>query len=145
MLKPQVNKRLKRFVFYLLLPLFFPALIYACDGKVVGVSDGDTIKVLKDGKQVKVRLAAIDCPEKGQPYGQKARKFTASMVAGKVVKVWPTDADRYGRIVGYVFTGDKNLNKELLSAGFEWRYKQYPRDPELAKLEFKARSQKRGL
>jgi endonuclease YncB( thermonuclease family) len=56
-----------------------------------GVSDGDTIKVHKDGKQVKIRLAAIDCPEKKQPYGQKAKQFTAGLVAGKVVKVSKED------------------------------------------------------
>lgn len=60
--------------------LVAPSLLYAFEAKVVGVSDGDTIKILKDGKQVKIRLAAIDCPEKGQPYGQKAKQFTADMV-----------------------------------------------------------------
>jgi len=89
--------------------------------------------------------ATIDCPEKSQPYGQKAKQFTADMVAGKTVKVWETDTDRYGRIVGFVFVGDKNLNKELLSAGLAWHYKKYSRDPELAKLEFEARSAKIGL
>ena len=127
--------------------LLAPAVLHAgsWEGKVVGVSDGDTIKVLKNGIQVKVRLASIDFPEKGQPYGQKAKQFTAEMVAGEVVKVWQTDTDRYGRIVGFVFVGDKNLNKELLSAGLAWHYKKYSRDPALAKLEFEARSAKRGL
>jgi micrococcal nuclease len=125
----------------------FPSLLYAgpWEGKVVGVSDGNTIKALKDGKQVEVRLATIDCPKKGQPYGQAARKFTADLVAGKIVKVWPTDTDRYGRIVAFVFVGDTDLNKELLKAGLAWHYKQYSRDPELAKLEFQARSKKIGL
>lgn len=127
------------------LVLIIPSLLYAFEGKVVSISDGDTIKVLKDGKQVRIRLAAIDCPEKGQPYGQKAKQFTSAMVAGKIVKVWETDIDRYGRIVGFVFIGDKNLNKELLSAGLAWHYKKYSRDPALAKLEFEARSAKRGL
>jgi micrococcal nuclease len=72
----------------IVLILFIPSLLYAFEGKVVGVSDGDTIKVLKDGIQVMIRLAAIDCPEKGQPYGQKAKQFTVDMVAGKIVKVW---------------------------------------------------------
>jgi len=127
--------------------LLCPSFLYAdsWQGKVVGISDGDTIKVLKDGKQVKIRLAAIDCPEKGQPYSNKAKQFTADLVAGKTVKVWQTATDRYGRIVGFVFVGDKNLNKELLTAGLAWHYKQYSRDPELAKLEFRARSAKRGL
>ncbi len=121
------------------------SLLFAWDGKVVSVTDGDTIKVLKDGKQVKIRLASIDCPEKGQPYGQAAKKFTAGLVAGKIVKVWPTDTDRYGRTIAFVFVGDVDLNKELLKAGLAWHYKKYSRDPELAKLEFEARSKKVGL
>ena len=125
----------------------FPATLYAgsWEGKVVSVTDGDTIKVLQGGTQVKIRLAAIDCPEKGQPYGQAARKFTADLVAGKIVKVWPTDTDRYGRIVAFVFADGIDLNKELLKAGMAWHYQQYSRDPELAKLEFQARAKKVGL
>ena len=57
-----------------------PSLLLAWEGKVVSVTDGDTIKVLKDGKQVKIRLAAIDCPEKGQPWSLRAKHFTAYMV-----------------------------------------------------------------
>ncbi|MCG6911424.1 MAG: thermonuclease family protein [Deltaproteobacteria bacterium] len=90
-------------------------------------------------------MASIDCPEKGQPYGQQAKQFASDLVAGKVVKVWETDTDRYGRIIGFVFVGDKNLNKALLEAGLAWHYKKYNRDPALAKLEYEARSAKRGL
>jgi len=138
-------KKLQYIIAIFITIFLFPAILFAWDGKVVSVTDGDTIKVLKNGKQVKIRLASIDCPEKGQPYGQAAKKFTAGLVAGKVVKIWPTDTDRYGRTVAFVFVGDKNLNKELLSAGLAWHYKKYSRDPELAKLEFQARSEKRGL
>ena len=136
-----------RWLTCVIVALFLPTLLYAgaWEGKVVGISDGDTIKVLQDGKQVIIRLASIDCPEKGQPYGQAARKFTASLVAGKVVKVWQTDTDRYGRIVGFVFADGIDVNKELLKAGMAWHYKQYSRDPELAKLEFQARAKKIGL
>jgi len=146
-----VIKCLKRNEIYILflicivIGLIFPCVIHAWEGKVVSVTDGDTIKVLKDGKQVKVRLAAIDTPEKGQPYGQAAKKFTAKLVAGKIVKVWPTDTDRYGRTIAFVFVGGVDLNKELLKAGLAWHYKQYSRDPELAKLEFEARAKKVGL
>jgi len=142
-----MNIKHRIWVLIIIWALICPSFLYAgsFEAKAVGISDGDTIKVLKDGKQVKIRLAAIDCPEKKPPYGQKAKQFTADMVAGKIVKVWETDIDRYGRIVGFVFFGDKNLNKELLSAGLAWHYKYYSRDPELAKLEFEARSAKRGL
>ena len=125
--------------------LFIPLCLYAWEGKIVSVIDGDTVKVLSNDIQVKVRLASIDCPEKGQPYSQVARKFTASMVAGKIVKVWPTDTDQYGRTVAFVFVRSTDLNKELLKAGLAWHYKRYSRDPELAKLEFEARAKKVGL
>jgi endonuclease YncB( thermonuclease family) len=139
-------KKLKnRAIFLFIIFVLFPSLLFAWEGKVVSVTDGDTIKVLKAGKQVKIRLASIDCPEKGQPYGQAAKKFTAKLVSGKVVKVWPTDTDRYGRTIAFVFVGGTDLNKELLKAGLAWHYKKYSRDPELAKLEFEARSKKVGL
>jgi len=134
---------LRNTIFFAII-LFLPSLLFAWDGKVVGVTDGDTIKVLKDGKQIKIRLASIDCPEKGQPYSQVARKFTAKLIAGKIVKVWPTDTDRYGRTVAFVFADGVDVNKELLKAGLAWHYKHYSRDPELAKLEFEARSKKVG-
>lgn len=57
-------------------------------GKVVRVADGDTITVLAPGnQQVKVRLYGIDCPERKQAFGQRARQFTASRVAGENVRV----------------------------------------------------------
>ena len=134
-----------RAILLCILLVLSPSLLFAWEGKVVSVSDGDTIKVLKDGIQVTIRLASIDCPEKGQPYGQAARKFTADLVAGKIVKVWPTDTDSYGRTIAFVFVAGTDLNKELLKAGLAWHYKQYSRDPELAKIEFEARSKKVGL
>ena len=116
------------------------------EGKVVGISDGDTIIVLKDGRQVKVKLALINCPEKEQPYGQIAKQFTIDMVAGRVVNVREIGIDRDGLIVGIVFVGDMNLSYELVSAGLAWTYRKYSRrDSALAKLEFEARSAKRGL
>jgi len=87
-------------------------------GKVVGVTDGDTISVLRFGKEVKVRLAEIDCPEKKQAYGRKAKEFTADMVFGKDVTVHIKDIDRFGRTVGEVTLLDgRILNRELISAG----------------------------
>lgn len=127
--------------------LIVPSVLYAgaWKGKVVSVLEGDTIKVLKEDKQVKIRLASIDCPEKEQPYWQTAKNFTANLVDRMIVNVWPTGTDRYGRIIAYVFVDGIDLNKELLKAGMAWHQNQNSRDPELARLEFQARSQKRGL
>ena len=94
-------------------------------GRVVGVSDGDTIKVMHNGRAEKIRLNGIDCPEKAQPFGTKAKQFTAAMVFGKDVTVQVKDADKYGRTVADVILSDgRNLNRELVAAGLAWWYRQ---------------------
>lgn len=117
-------------------------------GKVVGVSDGDTIKVLRNGEQVKIRLYGIDTPEKKQAFGQVAKRYTADFVAGKVVSVEPIDKDRYGRTVALVSANGISLNKELVQNGFAWVYGQYCKKEfctEWKELEGQARSNRKGL
>ena len=115
-------------------------------GRVVGISDGDTIKVLHNGKAEKIRLHGIDCPEKGQAYGLKAKQFTSEMVFGKTVTVQEQGLDKYGRTVGEVILPDgRSLNRELVAAGLAWWYRQYSKDGSLGQLEDEARSAKRGL
>jgi endonuclease YncB( thermonuclease family) len=116
-------------------------------GKVVGVSDGDTIKVLRAGKQVKVRLSGIDCPEKRQAFGKRAKRFTSDLVFAKEVTVKVIDIDRYKRIVGEVILKDgTSLNHELVRSGLAWWYQRYaPDDKELERLEKIARENQRGL
>ena len=115
-------------------------------GKVVSIKDGDTIEVLYDGKAVRVRLAHVDCPEKGQPYGSNAKTFASDLCFGKVVRVEQTDdPDRYGRLIAEVFSGDRCLNKELVKAGLAWHFLKYSSDGEYARLEREARSGEIGL
>jgi endonuclease YncB( thermonuclease family) len=116
-------------------------------GRVVGISDGDTIKVLSNGRAEKVRLWGVDAPEKAQPWGSRARQFTGEMVFGRQVTVRVHDTDRYGRVVGEVVLADgRSLNRELLRAGLAWWYTQYsPREWELQRLEAGSRQAHRGL
>jgi endonuclease YncB( thermonuclease family) len=114
-------------------------------GKVVGVSDGDTISVLRDGRAVKVRLHGIDCPESRQAFGQRAKQFSSGLVFGQRVTVEVRARDRYGRLVGRVFAKGAELNLELVRAGLAWHYKRYSDDPALAEAERAARAAKRGL
>ncbi len=116
-------------------------------GRVVGVSDGDTITVLHNGKGERIRLHGIDCPEKRQAFGNRAKQFTSKLVFGTTVTVQVVDRDRYGRTVGLVLLPDgRSLNHELVKAGFEWWYWRYtPDDETLAQLEREARGAKRGL
>jgi len=116
-------------------------------GKVVGVSDGDTITVLRGRTPVKIRLSGIDCPETGQDFGSRAKSVTSELAFGKVVRVRPHDTDRYGRSVAEVVLPDgRNLNQELVRRGLAWWYPKYaPNDSMLSKLEAEARAAKIGL
>ena len=125
--------------------LVLPAALWAQEGKVVDVLQGDTLVVLQNGKRQILRLANIDCPENGQPWSEAAKNFTYHMVYGKTVKIWPAGSDAEGNETVFVFYKDKNLNKELVAEGLAWHYKAHARDPGFVSLEMKARSHKKGL
>ena len=115
-------------------------------GKVVKITDGDTIEVLLNGKAVKIRLADIDCPEKRQAFGTRAKQYTADLCFGKIVKVVKVGTDRYQRIIGTVYLDNGTvLNKELLKVGLAWFYKKYSDKQDYADLENEARQNKVGL
>jgi endonuclease YncB( thermonuclease family) len=126
--------------------IFFFLLGPSLTGKVIGVSDGDTITILVDNQQIKIRLNGIDCPEKSQDFGQVAKQFTSDQCFGKTVTVITHGQDRYGRTLGEVILPDgKSLNQELVRAGLAWHYKKYSTDTTLADLEIAARNEKKGL
>ena len=128
----------------LLLLLFTSSTSFT--GKVIKITDGDTIVVLIEGnKQVKIRLEGIDCPESNQDFGNRAKQAVSDLCFGKEVVIQKSGEDRYGRTLGYVFVGDVNVNKELLRQGLAWHYKQYNKDTELAALELEAQKKKIGL
>ena len=139
---------LGRFFFYLISVLILPSLSFAWQGKVVGISDGDTITVLHNNRGEKVRLYGIDTPEKRQDFGNKAKQFTSNMVFGKSVEVEPVTKDRYGRTVGLVYINGQCLNEELIRAGFAWVYIQYCKKAictDWRRLEATAKTNKNGL
>jgi endonuclease YncB( thermonuclease family) len=129
---------------FLLIP-FFSSAGSTYEGKVISVTDGDTIGVLYRGGQLKVRLAEIDTPEKGQPYGTRARQALSALVFNQVVNVVETDRDRYGRIVGRVYVDGIDVNAEMVLRGHAWVYRKYATDQRLYRLEEEAREAKRGL
>ena len=133
---------------FALLWLLLPAIVLAASftGKVVQVSDGDTLQVLRDGRAEKVRLAGIDCPELNQPFGQAAKRFVLQVAAQQTVTVQIVTTDRYGRTVGEVVLPDgRSLNQELVRAGYAWWYRKYSDDATLEALEAEARGARRGL
>jgi micrococcal nuclease len=134
----------------ILLLLFPPAPAISADftAKVVGVSDGDTITLLRDGRtQVKIRLHGIDAPESGQEFGIRAKQAASELAFGKVATVKERDTDRYGRTVADVILPDgRSLNHEPVGHGMAWWFREYaPSDRELAVLEAGAKAARRGL
>jgi len=132
----------------LILFLVLPCPALGWSGKVIGVADGDTITVLRDKQPQKIRLYGIDCPEKRQPFGKRAKQFTSELVFGKVVEVEPVATDRYGRTVAFVRVENITINEELIKEGLGWVYVRYCKLPlcvDWQGLESEARFGKRGL
>ena len=128
--------------------ILFPTLLLAADftGRVVGISDGDTISVLHDGKAEKIRLNAIDCPEQRQAFGQRAKQFTSKLAFGKDVTIKTFGYDKYRRTIADVILADgRILNQELVKAGLAWWYAKSSKDMMLKDLQEEARQAKRGL
>lgn len=121
-------------------------------GKVVGVTDGDTVTVLDASKvQYTIRLAGIDAPEKKMPFGQRSKEHLSDLVFNKDVEVETSKKDRYGRSVGNIFVGGRDANLAMITAGMAWHYKQYEREQSAsdrllyANAEEQARSRRDGL
>ena len=107
-------------------------------GRVVSVTDGDTIRVLDDERgEHKIRLLGIDAPERAQPFGVASRKHLAGLVAGKTVRVEAAKRDRYGRLLGKIWvqpagcadcSRSLDANHAQVLAGMAWWYQDYARD-----------------
>ncbi|GHU37404.1 putative endonuclease [Betaproteobacteria bacterium] len=114
-------------------------------GRVVRVSDGDTLDVLVKGRAVRVRLARIDAPEKKQAFGWQAHQTLYSLTFHKNVLVIEAGHDHYGRTVGTIYLGRINVNQELVRRGMAWADRYHSGNPALLHIEAEARRQKRGL
>lgn len=128
--------------------LLVPAIAWAdFSGEVVGVLDGDTIEVMHRDKAERVRLHGIDCPEKGQAYGTRAKQAASALVFGKDVTVLTHGLDKYGRTIADVLLPDgSNVNQVLVKDGWCWWYRKYaPQDVTLEQLERSARAARYGL
>lgn len=128
-----------------LLCLSPPLLAQTLNGRVVGVSDGDTLTLLVARQSYKIRLAQIDAPEKGQPFGERSRQSLAELVFGQEVSVEVEAEDRYKRLVGTIRRNGSNINLQQVQRGMAWVYVQYAHDAEMLVAEQQARAARRGL
>ena len=124
--------------------------LYARDdeihGFVVGVTDGDTLKIVtQDRSELRIRLAEIDAPEKGQPFSDASKRSLSDLAYNKPASVRVVSIDRYGRVVGRVYVGTLDLNLAQVGRGLAWAYTQYLTDQRISQLEARARKSRIGL
>jgi endonuclease YncB( thermonuclease family) len=117
----------------------------AWPGKVVHVTDGDTVLVSTGACTVTVRLAGIDAPEDGQSGGDEAREALSWILAGRSVSVDERDIDRYGRVVAHLAVDGLDASEEMLRQGHAWHFTRYSGDARLAELEEQARAARVGI
>ncbi len=114
-------------------------------GKVVRVLDGDTLVLLANKTEHKIQLAEIDTPEKEQPWGSKAKQALSEKVFRRKITVDVVYIDSYGRVVGRIWRGARDISRELVAEGHAWVYRQYMTDKSLLNDERDAREQQLGL
>ncbi|MFV0662750.1 thermonuclease family protein [Denitromonas sp.] len=128
----------------LLLTTVVAAASISC--RVVGISDGDTLTCLTSEKrQIKVRLAQIDAPEKDQAFGSRSKRALSDLVFGKEVKLETVSTDKYGRTVAQVRSDGRDVNFEMVASGMAWVYDKYAHDPTYYAAQTKAKADRVGL
>ena len=115
-------------------------------GRVVSVSDGDTLTVLDaNNDKHRIRLEWIDAPEKDQAFGDPARDALSDKILRKTVRVEWDKKDQYDRILGHVYIRDRWINQEMVAEGWAWHYDHYSDNQALADAEQQAKAEHAGL
>lgn len=141
---------MKKMVLAVALAICFNAQAFAeqtqWSGTVVGISDGDTVKVLNEKKKpIKIRLVEIDAPEKNQAFGQQSKQSLSDICFNKQVVVSDNGQDKYKRTLGRLNCAGVDANAEQVKRGLAWAYRQYLTDPSIISLEDTAKASKAGL
>ena len=125
------------------------------EGMVRAVYDGDTLLLTtrREGR-LKVRLYGVDAPETrkpdkpGQPYGDISKRTLMYKIMGRRVTAEIVDIDQYKRAVAVVRYEGRDINREMVTEGLAWAYRQYlqgPYESEYIGSESRARSRRVGL
>jgi len=134
----------------LLTILIFPAISMAESARFLNLIDGDSMLVEYKGRSQEVRLIGIDAPEWGQEYGTQAKSYALNFCYGHTLRLEfdKEKKDRYGRLLAYVYCGNKMLNKEMIRAGYAIAIKIKPNTKhynQFKQLEQKARANRQGI
>ncbi len=113
--------------------------------KIKKIVDGDTVHVFFKDQIYKVRLTEIDAPERDQPFGSDSTNFLKQLLKDRRVDIDISGTDKYGRKLGRLYWRGKDINRELVSAGYAWVYDQYVTDNSFYEDQSKARENRLGL
>ena len=114
-------------------------------GRVVGISDGDTVDVRLQSGMIRVRLHGIDAPEHDQAYGKATKRELSQLVFRKDVELEPIEQDRYDRLVARLWLDGLDVNAELVKRGAAWVYRRYATEATWCAYEKQARDRDLGL
>ncbi|WP_296290728.1 thermonuclease family protein [Limnohabitans sp.] len=141
-----LKNQFQSFILLALVAFSFSAHSSMTVGRVVGVSDGDTITVLTKGNErLRVRLAEIDAPESSQAFGAKSKQALSEVCFGKEATISTANKDQYGRIVSRVVCSGVDAQQHMVGNGLAWVYARYATDKELLSLEPIVRASRIGL
>lgn len=112
---------------------------------VVGITDGDSLTARCENETIKIRLAEIDAPEKGQARGARSKQHLSDVCFEKRAEVRPQTKDRYGRTVARVLCDGVDSNAEQIRAWMAWVFDKYVTDTTLYVFQDAARGERRGL
>jgi len=114
---------------------------------VIAITDGETVKVLsKDNQQLKIRLAAIDAPERKQPFGAKSKQMLSSFIGNERVNLDCPSKDRYNRLICTIRLRDgTDVNRAMVANGGAWVYRHYYKGSDYLNAEKQARDNGLGL
>jgi micrococcal nuclease len=112
---------------------------------VIAVGDGDTLTILRNNKEERIRLSNIDAPEKKQPFGGRSKWSLSALCYGKDATLSNASKDRYGRTLALVQCDGVDVNREQVRRGMAWVYPKYNQDATLPAIESDAKQARRGL
>ena len=138
---------MKKLILLSLLVLSISTFSAEITGKVIGVTDGDTVTVSDDMDQGKfrIRLDKIDAPEKKQAFSNKSKQYLSGLIFGKKVSVRFKAVDRYGRILGVIYLDGTEINLLMVQNGYAWHYSYFDQTQSYIEAEKQAKSEKKGL
>lgn len=135
---------MKKLLLFALLPVLTSA--YSLTGKVIYVTDGDTITLLDSEKQqYKIRLDGIDAPECGQPYGKKSTEILTQLIKTQYIHADCHGEDRYKRHLCTIYLDDTDVNAYMVRNGAAWVYRKYYKGTAYYTLEKAAQEEGLGL